>query len=275
MTDPHRRPGPAGGEVAADRFRLRVGGHALEAARWGGPGATPLVLLHEGLGSVGLWRDFPARLAARTGLGVFAWSRLGYGGSDPVRLPRPLDYMEIEARERVGPVLDAAGTGRCVLIGHSDGATIAALYAGGVSDPRVRGLVLIAPHYFVEDVAVAEIARAREAYEHGDLRARLARHHGDVDAAFRGWNDAWLDPRFAAVLDARDHLAHIRVPILQIQGTADMYGTAAQTDLCERTAPCPVRTVMLPARHAPHLEAPEAALEAIAGFVSPLLDPAG
>ncbi len=259
----------------ADRMRevsvLSVRGHALEASRWGLAASPTLVLLHEGLGSVGLWRDFPQRLAERTGLGVLAWSRLGYGRSDPVSLPRPLNYMEIEADTFVGAVLDAAGIGRCVLVGHSDGATIAALYAGGRQDIRVRGLVLISPHYFVEDVALAEIARARTAFEQGDLRVRLARYHDDVDGAFLGWNGAWLDPGFPGVLDLHDHISHIRVPILQIQGADDAYGSIAQPRFAEAAAYCPIETVMVPnAAHAPHLEAPEPTMVAIVEFLTRL-----
>ena len=262
--------GAATGRVRTEAA-LNVRGQAIEAAWWGAPTPLTLVLLHEGLGSVGLWRDFPERLAERTGLGVFAWSRLGYGQSDPAPVPKPLDYMQIEAAEFVGPVLDAAAIGRCVLIGHSDGATIAALYAGGRQDRRVRGLVLIAPHYFVEDVAVAEIARARVAYEEGDLRARLARHHSNVDSAFLGWNGAWLDSGFHAVLDLHSHIAHIRVPILQIQGADDMYGTLAQPRFAEAAAYCPVETLVVEnARHAPHIEAPELTMNAVADFIARL-----
>lgn len=262
--------GAATGRVRTEAA-LSVRGQVLEAAWWGATRPLTLVLLHEGLGSVGLWRDFPERLAGRTGLGVFAWSRLGYGQSDPAPVPRPLDYMQIEAAEFVGPVLDAAGIERCVLIGHSDGATIAALYAGGTGDHRVRGLVLLAPHYFVEDMAVAEIARTRSAYEQGDLRTRLARHHRDVDGAFLGWNDVWLDPGFPAVLDLHSHIAHVRVPILQIQGADDMYGTLAQPRFAEAAAYCPVETVVVEkARHAPHIEAPELTMNAVADFIARL-----
>lgn len=248
---------------------FRVGNGHLEARRWGAPGGPTLVLLHEGLGSVGLWRDFPSMLAERTGLGVFAWSRLGYGQSDPAPLPRPLDYMQREANTSVRGVLDEVGIERCILIGHSDGATIAALYAGNGQDDRIAALILIAPHYFVEDVALAEIARARVAYENGDLRDRLARHHRHVDSAFRGWNEAWLDPGFPAALDLREALAEIRVPILQIQGDGDMYGTIAQLRYAETWAKCPVQTAMIAgARHAPHLEAPAPTVDVMAAFVA-------
>ena len=246
---------------------ITLDGRRLETAWWGpGPEAAPtLVLLHEGLGCVTLWRDFPERLTAATGCGVFAYSRLGYGRSDAAALPRPLSYMHDEAFFVVGRVLDAAAIRRCILLGHSDGASIAAIYAGSVQDFRVRGVVLMAPHYFVEDICIEAIARARDAYTQGDLRARLARYHDHVDAAFLGWNGAWLDPGFRA-WDITEYLAYIRVPVLQLQGTADPYGTTAQPRAAEQIACCPVETVMVPAGHAPHLEAAAQTLAAIADF---------
>jgi pimeloyl-ACP methyl ester carboxylesterase len=252
---------------------ITLDGKLLETAWWGpGPEAAPtLVLLHEGLGSVALWRDFPERLAAASGCGVFAYSRLGYGRSDPVPLPRPLSYMHDEAFFELGRVLDAAAIRRCVLVGHSDGASIAAIYAGGVRDFRVCGLVLLAPHYFVEDICIAAIARARDAYVRGDLRTRLARHHDHVDVAFHGWNGAWLNPDFRA-WDITEYLAHIRVPVLQLQGTADPYGTAAQPRAAEQAANCPVETVMVPGGHAPHLAATAQTLSAIADFTHRLFN---
>ncbi|HKK29904.1 MAG TPA: alpha/beta fold hydrolase, partial [Alphaproteobacteria bacterium] len=159
--------------------------------------APTLVLLHEGLGSLGLWRDFPEKLATATGLGVFAYSRAGYGGSDPEPLPWPLDYMEQHATKVLPTLLNAIGFRRGLLVGHSDGASIAALYAGTVSDPRVQGLVLMGPHFFVEQICLEAIAEAKQAYETGDLRAKLARHHGaNVDNAFYGWNASWLAEGF-------------------------------------------------------------------------------
>src|SRR5262245_35843528 len=153
--------------------------------------APTIVMLHEGLGCIGLWGDFPDRLQAATGAGVFVFSRAGYGRSSPVALPRPLDFMEREARDVLPRLLGAIGFRRGLLLGHSDGASIAAIYAGSVQDHRVRGLVLIAPHFFTEDAGIAEIARAKAAYETTDLRQKLARWHADVDNAFRGWDDAW------------------------------------------------------------------------------------
>ncbi|MFW6345192.1 MAG: alpha/beta fold hydrolase, partial [Halomonas sp.] len=155
---------------------LEADGKRLEYRCWGpGPEEAPtIVLLHEGLGCLVLWRDMPERLAARTGWGVMAYSRAGYGQSDPAELPRPLDYMTREAHEVLPQVLDAVGCRRGILMGHSDGATIAAEYAGGVEDFRVRGIVLMAPHFFTEEMGLAEIARARAAFEEGDLKARMA-----------------------------------------------------------------------------------------------------
>ena len=239
-----------------------VDGRPVEMRRWGSPSAVTLVLLHEGLGCVELWRDFPERLAEASGMQVFAWSRPGYGRSAPCPLPRPLDYLRRAARDDVGAVLDAAGIGRCVLVGHSDGASIAALYAAA-GDPRVAGAVLISPHYFVEPMCISAILGAREAYMSGTLRERMARYHDHVDVAFHGWNGAWLDPGFAA-LDLRAEARAIAVPVLQIQGTEDPYGTMAQP---ETLAMDNVTTRALPAKHAPHLEAAEATLVAIQGFL--------
>jgi pimeloyl-ACP methyl ester carboxylesterase len=248
-------------------------GRHIEAA-WHGPAADrapTLVMLHEGLGCVATWKDFPRDLARRTGCGVLAYSRPGYGRSDPVALPRPPSYMHDEAAEVLPAVLDQAKIRKAVLVGHSDGASIAAIYAGGRQDFRIRGLVLMAPHFFVEDVGLRAIAASRVAYETGSLRARLARYHQNVDATFRGWNDAWLDPAFRS-WRIDDHVAHIRVPILIVQGKADEYGTVAQIELAEREAYCPVEVAMLDGcGHSPHLDQQEATLDAIAAFVHRLL----
>src|SRR5688572_17751613 len=156
--------------------------------------APTIVMLHEGLGCVGLWGDFPDKLQAETGAGVFVYSRAGYGRSSPAPLPRPLSFMHDEARQVLPRLLDAIGFRRGLLFGHSDGASIAAIYTGSVQDHRVRGLILIAAHFFTEDMGIAAIARARDAYATTDLRQRLSRWHDHVDIAFRGWSDAWLDP---------------------------------------------------------------------------------
>ena len=253
---------------------IDAGGIRLECRWWGEPGraAPTLVLLHEGLGCVAMWRDFPALLHRRTGLSVFAYSRAGYGQSDPATLPRGIDYMHVEGREVLGAVLDAAGIEDAVLVGHSDGASIAIVHAGehaGGSAPRVRALVLLAPHVFCEDVSVESIRAAGDAYRGGGLRERLARHHGDqVDAAFFGWHDAWLRPEFRG-WSIEAFLPGVTAPVLLIQGDRDAYGTSAQLDAIERGVSGPVtRTWLEDCGHAPHRERPGETLEAIARFLS-------
>lgn len=249
--------------------QLIVNGLALECASWGPPPseAPTIVLLHEGLGCVALWRDFPERLVAATGHGVFAYSRGGYGASDPIALPRPLDYMTREATQVLPQVLDQVCARRCVLLGHSDGASIAAIHAGSVPDPRVRGLVLIAPHFFTEDVGLAAIEDAKDAYETGPLRSRLARYHRHVDVAFRGWNDAWLDPAFRD-WNIAECIEHWRVPTLFLQGEQDQYGTLAQLHEAQDRADIPVEVAVFDAcGHAPHLEQADKTSDAIRAFL--------
>jgi pimeloyl-ACP methyl ester carboxylesterase len=256
-----------------DQGFLELGAMRLEYRMIGPPpdAALTIVMLHEGLGCVGLWGDFPDKLQAATGAGVFVYSRAGYGQSSPVKLPRPLTFMHEEARDVLPKLLDVIGFRRGILVGHSDGASIAAIYAGSVQDHRVRGLVLIAPHFFTEDSGIAEIARAKVAYETTDLRQKLARWHADVDNAFHGWNDAWLDPDFRK-WDITEPLAYIRVPILIVQGEDDQYGTVKQIEAAQEECYCPVDVALLPgARHAPHREAPEATLNAISEFINRLL----
>lgn len=252
---------------------LEIGSRKIEYSFVGPqPDEAPtLVLLHEGLGCVGLWNDFPGKLSEATGLGVFAYSRAGYGASSPVKLPRPLTYMHDEARETLPRLLDAIGFRRGLLVGHSDGASIAAIYAGSHQDHRVGGLVLIAPHFFTEDAGIASIVEARKAYETGDLRARLSRWHADVDNAFKGWNGAWLDPDFRK-WDITDFLAYIRVPVLIVQGEEDQYGTVKQIEVAQDECYCPVEVALLRgARHSPQREAPEATLKAMTDFVDHVL----
>lgn len=249
---------------------LTAGGKALEYRCFGpAPGDAPtLVLLHEGLGCAALWRDFPQRLAQATGCGVFVYSRQGYGASDAADLPRPLDYMTREALEVLPKVLDAFGFQKGALIGHSDGASIAAIHAGTVRDTRVTAAVLIAPHFFTEAMGLAAIKTAREAFETGDLAAKLGKYHRDVECAFRGWNDSWLHPDFAA-WNVEDVLDTVPVPILAIQGSEDAYGTAAQVEVIAARSPSPVEVRMLEgAGHAPQLEQPEVVVGAIGQFLT-------
>lgn len=255
---------------------LTAAGRSLEWALWspgsGGISGPVIVLLHEGLGSVAQWRDFPERLAATTGLTVFAYSRAGYGQSEACALPRPLDYMTQEALGVLPEVLDflttTIGADQLVLMGHSDGATIAAEYAGRVADHRVRGLVLMAPHFFTEPKGLAEIAAARDSFDTG-LRARLARFHKDVDLAFRGWNDVWLDPGYAD-WDVTEVIDYLRVPVLAIQGRDDQYGTLAQIQVIEDRCYAPVDVVLVPGRHAPHVDARAQVLAAVGGYCARL-----
>jgi pimeloyl-ACP methyl ester carboxylesterase len=257
----------------ADKGFLQLGQTRLEYRMIGPrPDAAPtLVLLHEGLGSADIWGGFAQELATATGAGVFAYSRAGYGQSSRSQLPRPVSFMHDEAREILPLVLDAMGFRRGLLVGHSDGASIAAIYAGSVQDHRVRGLVLMAPHFFTEDMGIAEIARARIAFETGPLRAKLARLHADPDNAFHNWSGPWLDPEFRN-WELSDALAHIRVPILIVQGENDQYGTMRQIEMAQQECYCPVEVAMLPdTRHAPYREAPEATLRAISDFANRLL----
>ncbi len=246
-----------------------VAGVRLETARYGEPaaGRPTLVFLHEGLGSVSLWRDFPRRVAAATGCPALAYSRRGYGRSDPVALPRPLSFMHDEARVVLPALLAAAGIEDAILIGHSDGASIAIIYAGE-NGAKLRGLVLEAPHVFVEQVCVDSIAKVRASYRTSGLRERLARHHGaNVDCAFYGWADSWLDPAFRG-WNLEEFLSGIRVPTLAIQGEDDEYGTLAQLErVCAQVAGPAERLVLQKCGHAPHRDQREATLAAIAGFV--------
>ena len=263
------------------RQRVVVSGVHLEIARHGVPrdaatrhgAAAPrptLVFLHEGLGCVAMWRGFPARLSAATGCPALVYSRQGYGGSDPVALPRPLTYMHDEARLVLPELLHLLDIRRTVLVGHSDGASIALIYAGSVADSAtVDGLVLLAPHVFCEDVSVASIREARVAYLEGGLRAKLARYHGDnVEGAFWGWNDAWLDPRFRR-WNLEEFLPNVRTPVLTVQGANDPYGTLAQLDAIERGCAGPFAKLVIPGcGHDPARDAEAITRESLSRFVA-------
>ena len=252
---------------------LTIGDAQLEY-RWLAPRAADaptIVMLHEGLGSVGLWGAFPEQLAAATGAGVFVYSRAGYGKSNPGELPRSLRFMHEEALEVLPRVLTAIGFERGILFGHSDGASIATIYTGSIQDHRVRGLVLMAPHFFTEDMGLAEIRRTDADYATGTLREKLKRWHSDVDAAFRSWSEPWLSPGFRD-WDITEALGYIRVPILIVQGADDQYGTVKQIEVARAECYCPVEVVVLEgARHSPHRDRPEATLHATAGFINWLL----
>jgi pimeloyl-ACP methyl ester carboxylesterase len=251
-----------------DQGFLDLGDQRLEYRMIGPrPAAAPtLVMLHEGLGCVGMWGDFPDRLQAATGCGVLVYSREGYGQSSPAKLPRQLDFMHVEARRTLPRVLEAIGFQRGLLVGHSDGGSIAAIYGGSVQDHRMAGLVLMSPHFFVEDVTSASIAEVRHAYDTTDLRTRLGRWHRDGDATVHGWTDVWLKNDFRR-WDLTEDLAYIRVPILIVQGEDDQYGTVRQIETAQEECYCPVEVALLPnVRHVPHREAPERTQEIVAAF---------
>ena len=225
-----------------------------------------LVMLHEGLGSVSLWRDFPEQLAQATGCRTLVYSRHGYGRSSPLEAPRRADYMHEEARVWLPAILDRLGIRRPLLFGHSDGASIALIHAASRGSD-VAGIIALAPHVKVEDLSVRSIAAAKTAYLETDLRTRLSRHHADVDSAFWGWNRIWLDPAFRD-WNIEGLLPSIRCPILAIQGEDDEYGTMEQIESIARSAP-DTRLLALPAcRHSPHRDQPEAVLAAAREFVA-------
>jgi pimeloyl-ACP methyl ester carboxylesterase len=228
------------------------------------------VFLHEGLGCVAMWKDFPARVAAQAGMGALVYSRLGYGASDPCAVPRPLGYMHDEALGDLPRVLDHFGIERAILVGHSDGGSIALIYAGArPADPRLGGVVTLAAHVFCEELSVTSIRAAKRAYDEGDLRPRLARYHaGNVDVAFRGWNGAWLDPGFLA-WNLEEYLPTVQAPLLVVQGEDDEYGTLAQVEAIARGAGSGAERLVLPAcGHSPHKDQPDATADAIVRFAT-------
>jgi pimeloyl-ACP methyl ester carboxylesterase len=276
---------------------VKIGDKRLEYA-WHGPGpaaAPTLVFLHEGLGCVAMWRDFPERLAEQTGWGALVYSRAGYGNSDPIDLPRPVGFMHEEALVTLPQVLDAFAIRAAILVGHSDGGSIALIHAGAdgkrnfhhedtkitkaaesnrtkpserSTKTLIRGLILEAPHVFVEEIGLASIRAIAEEYRGGRLKQALARYHGqNVDATFWGWNDVWLNPEFKS-WNIEEYLPQIRVPVLLIQGEDDQYGTPEQVRKVEAGCQGPVRTVLLSdCGHSPHTDQPERTLEAMKSFV--------
>jgi pimeloyl-ACP methyl ester carboxylesterase len=242
--------------------------------QWHGPLpllAPTLVFLHEGLGCAAMWRDFPERLARACGCGALVYSRAGYGGSDPVSLPRPLTYMHDEGERVLPQVLAAMSVRQAILIGHSDGASIALIHAGSArAHPGLLGLVLEAPHVFCEEISVRAIAEAGATFESSSLKSKLERWHGtNTECAFWGWNRAWLDPGFRE-WNIESYLPRINVPLLLVQSENDPYGTLAQLDAIERgaTAAGSVERVLLAdCGHSPHREQPEATFAAMEKWI--------
>ena len=249
---------------------IDVQGVALEVMTFAGPeGLAPLVFLHEGLGSVALWRDWPAQLCARLGRPGLVYSRQGYGQSAPradVRGSGRLqpDYMHREALEVLPALLRQLGIVRPVLVGHSDGGTIALLHA---AHHPVSACIVMAPHVVVEDISVRAIEAAREAFEAGPLRTRLAAFHADVDGAFWQWNDVWLSEAFRSY-DIRAEMAAITAPLLAIQGEDDAYGTMAQIDEIAAAVPHARLLKLAACGHSPHRDQSAAVSQAMADFLA-------
>ena len=247
---------------------VSVGGLPIEILDLPGsntdPPIPPLVLLHEGLGSVGLWREFPAQLQAATGRRLLAFSRYGHGRSAPPARPRTPAFFHEEALEVLPELLATLGVSAPVLVGHSDGASIALIHA---ADHPVAALVLLAPHVFVEEICVTEIRGTREAFLDGELRRRMSRYHDDPDAAFFGWCDVWLDPTFRA-WSLEEEASRVRAPTLLIQGADDPYGSLAQIDRIEARARGAVQRLVLPGGHSPHLEHGPQVAGAVAAFLA-------
>lgn len=235
------------------------------------PHHPTLIFLHEGLGSISQWRDFPAQLAAQTGCGALIYSRFGYGGSDPVHLPRPLHYMRDEAFV-LTELLERTEVSDHVLVGHSDGGTIALLNAACAARPGLLSVITEAAHVFCEPKTVAAIERARSDFTTRTLRTALVRHHGaNTDNAFFGWCDAWLDPAFRN-WDIRTELHSIRVPVLALQGADDAYGTELQLDAIRQQAGAGADVRILPqCGHSPHREQQELTLHAMSAFVAAII----
>ncbi len=248
---------------------VKVGARRLEYERMGGQRGRPaLVFLHEGLGSLAMWKDFPVRVARATGHEVIVYSRAGYGQSDPATQPRPVTYRHDEALVPLPELLDALDVARPILVGHSDGGSIALIHAAASGRP-VAALILMAPHVMVEDLSVSSIAAAKVAYETTDLRSKLARYHADVDGAFWGWNRIWLDPAFRR-WDIQEYLPRVRCPVLAIQGADDEYGTMEQVERVRAAIRGTEVLKLARCGHSPHRDQPEATLDAMARFVAGL-----
>jgi pimeloyl-ACP methyl ester carboxylesterase len=248
---------------------VTAAGRRIEAQYIAGSRELPvLVLLHEGLGSIAMWKRVPAQLAQLTGCAVLTYSRYGNGFSQVLEEPRAVSYMHDEALEALPDVLDSFGVQDAVLVGHSDGASIALIYAGEAG-ARVRAVVAEAPHVFVEELSVRSIAQAKVAYESADLRERLARYHENVDRTFYGWNEIWLDPEFRS-WNIEQAVRKINVPMLLVQGADDEYGTRAQLDAIRDDAPASRVDSLYLAQcgHAPHRDRADIVLPAIAAFVT-------
>lgn len=259
--------------MAGKFSNLTLGTRSLEFAWFGDvetkiADTTVLVFLHQGLGCLELWRDYPDRLARITGLPCFVYSRFGYGGSSSCEIPRPISYMHEEGIDILPELLSIVGIRRHILIGHSDGASISIAYAGGTQAKGLLGAVLEAPHVFTETINVRSVKSALKDYENGDLKRRLEKYHGsNADSAVRGWSSAWLNKEFSS-WSLEEYLPNIKIPLLIIQGDEDKYGTKAQPDTIARLCGGQSRVLILPkCGHSPHQECPEITLRSTGEFI--------
>ncbi|HEX6299337.1 MAG TPA: alpha/beta hydrolase [Acidimicrobiia bacterium] len=226
----------------------------------------PLVFLHEGLGSVELWRDFPRDVSSSARCPALVYSRYGNGWSGPLTAPRRPDYMHEEALETLPGLIDELVGRPPILIGHSDGASISIIYAG--AGHPVEGLVLIAPHVFVEPETVRSISAIRDRFPGSGMTAKMNKYHTDPEATFYGWADVWLSPAFRS-WNIEEYLSGIRCPTLLIQGDADEYGTVSQLDAIDAGLDAPVQRLLVPsAGHSPHLSHPDLVTDAVVEFLS-------
>ena len=252
---------------------FEINGKKLETI-WLGPPpdqAPTLVFLHEGLGSAQHWRSFPEKLVQATGCGALVYSRLGYGLSDPCELPRPATYLHHEAQDVLPPLLEAFKIQDCILIGHSDGGSIALIYGGEDTAVNLLGIITEAAHVFNEEVCISAIKESKQAYLHTDMREKLLKYHQHVDIAYWGWHDVWISDEFAQ-FNIEEYLPHIQVPMLIIQGEDDPFGTLKQVEAIQAQTICSVETLILPdCEHTPHKQQKEATLLAMTNFVQKLL----
>ena len=274
MTSERSGKGPTG-EITRKKFHLYAAGHRLSAL-FLTPGETPadspvLVFLHEGLGSIGQWRDFPDAVCAATGCPALIYDRWGYGGSDPLTAPRKPHYLHDEALISLPEILKQCGIERPIFIGHSDGGSIALIYTGTYPE-RVLGIITEAAHVFVEDVTVEGIRRAVEVYERTDLKTRLAKFHGsNTDSMFHGWADTWLSPDFRN-WNIEEYLPAITCPVLASQGKEDEYGTPAQIAAIAGKVSGPATACMIEnCGHIPHIQAREKVLAKMVSFIRSLM----
>tara|TARA_B100000579_G_scaffold431119_1_gene445660 strand:- start:458 stop:1228 length:771 start_codon:yes stop_codon:yes gene_type:complete len=254
-------------------LNIQVNGKNIESV-WHGsaPDVAPtLIFLHEGLGSVSMWKDFPQKLSRQTGCGALVYSRFGYGKSEKCELPRPLNFMHEEGLEVLPEIIELCGIKKYILVGHSDGASIALIFAGSASANKLLGIVNEAPHVFCESITISSIQKLRENFNSGNLRERLNKHHKDVDRTFNGWADVWLNNKFFK-WNIESFLPRIKVPNLIIQGNNDEYGTSAQVQAILLRSAGSVKTCFLEnCGHSPHHEQQSKTLQVMTEFVRKLL----